>query len=231
MSAWRSVAGIDVLEQRRILELLPFGLVELRAKMSVHVEYDPEKLTAKEADLAEQAERDRAAFAAEFERNPNMVMPIGTPAFRGQKPWLADVPMRNRTVSNEIIEPGVISALGVEMWETGRTTLFDDEDYRIRWLLAGIEYRDISELYAEVAPDEARGIQPATAPAKDEPSPTKLEAWAREWRAAQIAAGQSLDWKRKGQKALEDAFPGHRFKKDAALTLARELGFGRAYRR
>lgn len=185
-SGWCPAREAPPEHRSQVAELLEFGLVQFRARTKVSIDYEPDALASREAEIAARTERERADFKRELERDPNAVQNINPMPFHalGTKPWLQGVPLARTITSDVTIRADELSQLSADqwadLWNRGRVALVDPQDERRRRMFDGIEFRLELELSGRDLLDELGETNLNSAP-EAEPRARQATEWIRQY--------------------------------------------------
>lgn len=167
MSEWRSIAAVGADERIRLVSLARYDGVEVRAQRMFGHDYDPEALAAAKKAFDEKTMAWRAEQDKRLSEDSSYVVSIGAPLAPEKKPWLDDVPLSSGFEENAALPASLLPTLCDVAWRTGRFELVEPSDNRRRWLMEGLEVREIHAALepASQAPSKPRSAE-TVSPAK-----------------------------------------------------------------
>lgn len=139
MTDWRSIDAVTRSERDRLIQLATYGALRIRARRVFGQDYEPHALAAAERELEEARKAQEREAQRKAQDGGSYVQPLGFPAVRGEKPWLAKVPLKTGVEEMAELPAALAAQLDDSAWATGRFELIDQEDFRRRWLMEGIE--------------------------------------------------------------------------------------------
>lgn len=151
---WQDLSSVPQSDRSKLIRLASYGAVSIRAIRLFGTDYDPQALAEKEASLERKRLAEEQALRSREKNGEQVIWPLGTPATYGEKPWLADVPLRRGMEQFAPLPSNILAMMDDDAWDTNIFEFIDERDNRRRWLMEGLQF---CETYADGrCPDEPK---------------------------------------------------------------------------